>query len=92
MRITANTYTNLVLSSSQTAQQKLATLQQQISSGSTVQDPSDDPLAYGEAAQTQDQIAQLGSYTQAATQAASMTAQNNQAVTSIHQIVAQAGE
>jgi len=92
MRITANTYTNLVISSSQTAQQKLATLQQQISTGSTVQNPSDDPLTYGEATQTQDQIAQLGAYTQAATQAASMTAQNNQAVTSIHQIVAQAGE
>jgi flagellar hook-associated protein 3 FlgL len=92
MRITANTYTDLVLSSSQTAQQKLATLQQQISSGSTVQNPSDNPLLYGEASQAQNQISQLGAYTAAATQATAMTAQNNQAMTSLHQIVAQAGE
>ena len=92
MRITANTYTDLILSSSQTAQQRLATLQQQISSGSTIQNPSDDPLTYGQASQTQDQLAQLTNYTQAATQATTMTAANNTAMTSLHQLVAQAGE
>ena len=92
MRITSNTYTDLVLNSSQAAQQRLATLQQQISSGNTVQNPSDDPLTYGEAAQTQDQLAQLTGFTQAAQQATTMTAQNNQAMTNLHQVVAQAGE
>lgn len=92
MRITSNTYTDLVLNSSQSAQQRLAVLQQQISSGSTVETPSDGPVVYGEAAQTQNQLARLSSYTQAAQTATTMTAQNNQAMTSVHQIVAQAGE
>jgi flagellar hook-associated protein 3 FlgL len=92
MRITANTYTDLVINSSQTAQQRLATLQQQISSGSTIQNPSDDPLTYGEASSTQNQLAQISAYTQAATQATTMTATNNTAMTNLHQLVAQAGE
>jgi flagellar hook-associated protein 3 FlgL len=92
MRITANTYTDLVISSSQTSQQRLATIQQQISSGNTVQNPSDDPLTYGQASQTQNQLAQLTAYSQAAQQATTMTAQNNTAMTSLHQLVAQGGE
>jgi flagellar hook-associated protein 3 FlgL len=92
MRVTANTYTNLVVSSSQAAQQQLATLQTQISTGNSIQDPSDNPALYGEAAQDQTALSQLGAYSQVAATATSMTATNNQAMTSIHQIVAQAGE
>ena len=92
MRVTSNTYTSLVINSSQTAQQQLATLQQEISSGNSIQNPSDDPSLYSQAAQDQNTLAQLGQYTQAAATATTMTAQNNQAMTSLHQIVAQAGE
>jgi flagellar hook-associated protein 3 FlgL len=91
MRVTSNTYTNLIVSSSQTAQQ-LATLQQEISTGNSIQDPSDDPSLYSEAAQDQNMLSQLDQYTQAAATATTMTAQNNQAMTSLHQVVAQAGE
>jgi flagellar hook-associated protein 3 FlgL len=92
MRVTSNTYTNLIVSSSQTAQQQLATLQQEISTGNSIQDPSDDPSLYSEAAQDQNTLSQLGQYTQASAAATTLTAQNNQAMTSLHQIVAQAGE
>jgi flagellar hook-associated protein 3 FlgL len=92
MRVTSNTYTNLLVSSSQTAQQQLATLQQEISTGNSIQAPSDDPSLYSEAAQDQNTLSQLGQYTQAASTATTLTAQNNQAMTSLHQIVAQAGE
>jgi flagellar hook-associated protein 3 FlgL len=92
MRVTSNTYTNLIVSSSQTAQQQLATLQQEISTGNSIQDPSDDPSLYSEAAQDQNMLSQLDQYTQAAATATTMTAQNNQAMTSLHQVVAQAGE
>ena len=91
MRVTSNTYTNLIVASSQTAQQQLAQLQQEISTGNSIQDPSDDPTLYSQAAQDQNTLAQLGQYTQAAQTATTMTATNNQAMTSIHQIVAQAG-
>ncbi len=92
MRVTSNTYTNLVINSSQSAQQQLATLQQQISTGDSVQFASDNPLAYEQASQTQTSLGQLNAYSAAAAQATTMTAQNNQAMTSLHQIVAQAGE
>jgi flagellar hook-associated protein 3 FlgL len=92
MRVTASTYTNLTISSSQSAQTQLATLQQEISTGNSIQNPSDDPSLYSEAAQDQNTLNQLDAYTQAAATATTMTAQNNTAVTSLHQIVAQAGE
>jgi len=92
MRVTASTYTNLTISSSQAAQTQLATLQQEISTGNSIQSPSDDPALYSEAAQDQNTLNQLDAYTQAAATATTMTAQNNTAVTSLHQIVAQAGE
>ena len=92
MRVTSNTYTDLVIGSSQSAQQRLATLQEQISTGNELQSASDDPVAYAQATQVQDTIAQLNSYTQSVSQATTLTAQNNQAMTSLHQIVAQAGE
>jgi flagellar hook-associated protein 3 FlgL len=92
MRITSNTYTNLVIDSSQTSQQQLATIQQQISTGESVELPSDNPLAYGQAAQAQTSLAQLNTYSTAATEAAALTSQNNSAMTSLHQIIAQASE
>ena len=92
MRVTSNTYSNLVINSSQNAQQQLAQLQQEISSGDSVQFASDNPLVYNEASQTQTTLAQLNAYTQAASEATSLTASNNSAMTSIHQIVAQASE
>lgn len=92
MRVTSNTYTNLVINSSQSAQQQLATLQQQISTGDSVQFASDNPLAYEQASQTQSSLAQLNAYGNAVNQATSATSQNNQAMTSLHQIIAQASE
>jgi flagellar hook-associated protein 3 FlgL len=92
MRVTSNTYSNLVISSSQNAQQQLAQLQQEISSGNTVQYASDDPLVYQQASQTQASLAQLNAYTSVASTATTQTTQNNSAMTSLHQLVAQAGE
>jgi flagellar hook-associated protein 3 FlgL len=92
MRVTSNTYTNLVINSSQSAQQQLAVLQQQIATGDSVQFASDNPLAYQQASQTQTSLAQLNAYSAAASQATTVTSQNNQAMTSLHQIVAQASE
>ena len=92
MRITSDTYSTLLLNGSQTSQQQLAPLQQQISTGQSVQLASDNPLAYEEASQTQTSLAQLNTYNQAATEANALATQNNSAVTSLHQIVAQASE
>jgi len=92
MRVTSNTYTNLVVSSSQSQQQQLALVQSQISTGSRIQNPSDDPAVYSQAAQDQSLLAQLNNYASVASTATTMTAQNNTAMTSLHQIVAQAGE
>jgi flagellar hook-associated protein 3 FlgL len=92
MRVVSNSYTNLVLSSSQTEQQQLALLQNQISTGNAIQNPSDNPGIYSQAAQDQATLSQLDNYTQAAATATTATAQNNTAMTSLHQIVAQAGE
>jgi flagellar hook-associated protein 3 FlgL len=92
MRVTASTYTNLAISSSQSAQTQLAQLQQEISTGNSIQSPSDDPALYSQAAQDQSTLNQLNAYTQAAATATTMTAQNNTAMTSLHQVVAQAGE
>ncbi len=92
MRVTSNTYTDLVLSSSQNAQQRLAQLQQQIATGTTIQAPSDDSIAYGQAVRTQASITKLNAYSQAVSQATSMTSQNYQAMSSLHQVVAKAGE
>jgi flagellar hook-associated protein 3 FlgL len=92
MRVTSNTYTNLVINSSQSSQQQLATLQQEIATGDSVQFASDNPLAYQQASQTQSSLAQLNAYSNAVNQATSATSQNNQAMTSLHQIIAQASE
>ena len=90
MRVTSNTYSNLLINSSQSSQQQLAALQQQISTGESIQYASDNPLGYAQAAQTQTSLAQLNSYTTAATTASSLTSQNNTAMTSLHQLIAQA--
>ena len=92
MRVTSNTYTNLVINSSQSEQQQLAVLQQQISTGNSVQFASDNPLAFEQASQTQVSMAQTDAYTKAADQANTLTSQNNSAMTSIYQIVSQASE
>jgi flagellar hook-associated protein 3 FlgL len=92
MRITSNTFTNQILTGSQTAQAQLANLQQEISTGNDIQNPSDNPIAYSQASQTQQSLDQLSFYSTAATTASTLATQNNQAMTSVHQIVAQAGE
>src|ERR1700677_1396734 len=92
MRVASNTYTNLMINTSQSDQSQLATLQQQISTGQSIQYASDNPLDYEQAAQTQTPLAQLNTYSTAASEASSLTATNNTAVTSLHQIVAQASE
>ena len=53
MRVTSNTYSNLLINSSQNSQQQLAAIQQQISTGQTVQYASDNPLLYAQSAQAQ---------------------------------------
>ena len=92
MRVTSNTYPDLVINSSQNAQQQLAVLQQQIGTGSTIQFASDNPIGYAQAAQTQTSLAQLNAYNSSIAQATTQTTQNNAAMTSLHQIVANAGE
>ena len=92
MRITSNTYPSLLISSSQLAQQQLAALQQQISTGESVQLPSDNPLVYAQATQEQTSLAELQTYSNAASEANALTSQNNSAMTNLHQIVAQASE
>lgn len=92
MRVTSNTYSNLLINSSNSAQYQLATLQQQISSGDSIQFASDDPLAYEQASQNQTALAQLNAYTTAANTATTQTSANFQAMTSVHQIMASASE
>jgi flagellar hook-associated protein 3 FlgL len=92
MRVTSTTYSNLVINSSQNAQQQLAALQQQISSGDSVQFASDNPLVFQQASQTQTSLAQLNAYTSAAATATTQTSANNAAMTSLHTVVAQASE
>jgi flagellar hook-associated protein 3 FlgL len=57
-----------------------------------VQLASDNPLVYEQASQSQTSLAQLNTYSTAASEATSLTSQNNSAMTSLHQIVAQASE
>jgi len=92
MRISSSTYTNQLINSSQNEQQQLATLQQEISTGDSIQFASDNPLAYQQASQTQTSLAQLNTYSQAASEATTLTTQNNQSMTSLYQIVSQASE
>lgn len=92
MRVTSTTYPNLILDGSQNAQQTLAQLQQEISTGSTVQFASDDPTTFQAAAQDQATLAQLNANTNAISQATTLTSANNSAMTSLHNIIAQASE
>ncbi len=92
MRIATNTLSQFVLNGSQSSQQALATLQEQISTGNSVTEASDNPLAFEEASQTQADLSQLNSYTSAISTATTATSANNTEMTQIHQIIAQASE
>lgn len=92
MRVTSNTYTDLVINSSQAAQQRLSELQQQIASGNTVQFASDDPATFQKASQSQTSLASLTGYGASITTASTLTSANNSAMTSLHQIMASASE
>ena len=92
MRVTSNTYTNLVINSSQSQQMQLATLQQEISSGDSVQSASDNPLAFQQASELQESLTQLNAYNSAGASATTQATANNSAMSSLHQLVAQASE
>lgn len=92
MRVTSTTYTNMLIGSSQSSQQQLAQMQQEISTGDSVQFPSDNPVAYEQASQDQAALSQLNAYSSAAQTATTDTTTNNSAMTSLHQLVAQASE
>jgi flagellar hook-associated protein 3 FlgL len=92
MRVTSNTYTNMIVNGSASAQAQLAEIQQQISTGDSVQFASDNPLAYEQASQNQTSLSELNAYSSAASEATSLTSANNSAMTSLHQILAQASE
>lgn len=92
MRIATNTLSQFVLNGSQTSQQALATLQQQISTGNSVTQASDDPLAFEQAAQTQAGLAQLNAYSSAISTATTATSTNNTAMSQIYNLVAKASE
>jgi flagellin-like hook-associated protein FlgL len=82
----------MVINGSQSAQQSLEQIQQKISTGSTVQFASDNPLAYQLGSQDQAALAQLNANTTAINQATTLTTANNSAMSSIHNIVSQASE
>ncbi len=58
MRIASNVLSQFVLNGSQSSQQSLAQLEQQISTGNSVTQASDNPLAYGQASSVQASLAQ----------------------------------
>jgi flagellar hook-associated protein 3 FlgL len=92
MRVASDTLSQFLVTGSQNSQQALATLQQQISTGNSVTEASDNPLAFEEASQTQADIAQLNAYSSAISSAKTDTTANNSAMTQIYQIVSQASE
>ncbi|HEX4140648.1 MAG TPA: hypothetical protein VHY09_09895 [Candidatus Methylacidiphilales bacterium] len=92
MRIDSNALTQWVVSGSQSSQIQLAQLEQDISTGNDVTQASDNPLAYAEASQTQANLAQLNAYSSAISTATTTTSANNSAMTSIYNLVSQAGE
>jgi flagellin-like hook-associated protein FlgL len=92
MRVASDTLSQFLVNGSQTAQQALATLQQQISTGNSVTQASDNPLAFSEASQMQAELSQLSAYSSAISSATTDTSANNSAMTQIHQLLAQASE
>lgn len=92
MRIASNVLSQFVLNGSQSSQQSLAQLEQQISTGNSVTQASDNPLAYGQASSVQASLAQLNAYSNAISTATTSTSANNSAMTQIHSLLAQAGE
>jgi flagellar hook-associated protein 3 FlgL len=92
MRIASNSLSQFLLNGSQSSQQQLAQLEQDISTGNDVTEASDNPLAYQEASQTQADLAQLNAYNNAISSATTSTSANNTAMTQIYQLVTQASE
>jgi flagellar hook-associated protein 3 FlgL len=92
MRIATNTLSQFVLNGSQASQQSLATLEQEISTGTDVTEASNNPIAYDQAAQTQAELAKLNSYSSAISTATTATSANNTAMTSIYNLLAKASE
>jgi flagellar hook-associated protein 3 FlgL len=92
MRVASDTLSQFLVNGSQTSQQALATLQQQISTGNSVTEASDNPLAFEQASETQADLAQLNAYSSAIASAKTDTTANNSAMTQIYQIVSQASE
>lgn len=92
MRVASDTLSQFLVNGSQSSQQALATLQQQISTGNSVTEASDNPLAFEQASQSQANLAQLNAYATSISSATTATSANNSAMTQLHQIVAQASE
>jgi flagellin-like hook-associated protein FlgL len=92
MRIDSQALTQWVVSGSQASQIQLASLEQDLSTGNDVTQASDNPLAYSQASTTQSSLSQLNAYSNAIATAGTTTAANNSAMTSIYNLVAQAGE
>jgi flagellin-like hook-associated protein FlgL len=92
MRIASNMLSQFVLSGSQSSQQQLAQLEQDISTGNDVTQASDNPSAYGEASQVQSNISQLNAYSTAITTATTTTSSNNSAMSQLYNLLSQAGE
>jgi len=92
MRIATNTLSQFVLNGSQSSQQQLASLEQDISTGNDVTQASDDPLAYNQASQVQSNLAQLNAYSDAISTATTSTSANNSAMTQLYKLVSQVSE
>src|ERR1700677_455670 len=92
MRIDSNALTQWVVSGSQSAQIQLAQLEQNLSTGDDVTQASNNPLAYAQASETQSNLSQLNSYSDAISTATTATSANNSAMTSIYNLVSQASE
>jgi len=92
MRVDSNALSQFLINGSQTSQQALATLQQQISTGNSVTEASDNPVAFDQATQIQAELAQLNAYSSSLASAKTDTTANNSAMTQIYNLVSQASE
>ena len=92
MRVASNTLSQFVINGSQSSQLQLAQLEQDISTGNDVTQASDNPEAYNQASQIQANLAELNTYSNAISTAATATSANNSAMTSIYTALSQAGE
>jgi flagellar hook-associated protein 3 FlgL len=92
MRIASNTLTQFVLNGSQSSQQQLAQIEQDISTGNDVTEASDNPVAYDQASQVQGDLSQLNAYSNAISSATTATSANNSAMSQLYKLVSQASE